>query len=610
MGFAVFLSAIGVISELSLVDVERTITLRSSTIQVISTAKIKNDGSKPVSNFTICFVETDQMKAAFVAAVNKDKKDLKVKKKETEDNIVHYRVTTPTAIEAGGVFEMTISAIFGNAFWPHPKKKTQFQAQSMKFTQTLHICSPYPVTKQTTILKRASKVLADDETSVSIIETEPKHTSDTAQALTFGPYQNVKPFSRERITALVANNNHCSYFTKIEREIEVSHWGNVAVVERFELKHGGAALEGDFNRVPFMWQGQGRATPAALKQLRAVLPRSSRQIDYRDFIGNISTSWVRKEAAGYVNVEMTPRYPIIGGWKAHWELWYNTPLKNVLQVDANDRTHFVLNVSFAHPYPGFYAEKVHTRVILPEGASTISLNAPRPVESALSYSWLWMDYSSQGRPVVEFTDSHFVLPEKMQLTTKFQVLYNFRSIYLLREPLYLSFFIFSLFLTYLIGIRSRLRILRHAQGAALDEVEHNMKICLYFIDAFDDLWNHLRNLIEQSELSAEKPVVHKWNAIFTKAKEQSKRLSDACDKIALKHTKDTLRKLMTKIKELTEIEHNHAQLRGGGERTSEGEKQIATCSSKASKLEEEVITTLRAATCDAERISNAKKKAN
>merc|ERR1712112_354468 len=103
------------------------------------------------------------------------------------------------------------------------------------------------------------------------------------------------------------------------------------------------------------------------------------------------------------------------------------------------------------------------------------------------------------------------------------------------------------------------------------------KICLYFIDAFDDLWNHLRNLIEQSELSAEKPVVHKWNAIFTKAKEQSKRLSDACDKIALKHTKDTLRKLMTKIKELTEIEHNHAQLRGGGERTSEGEKQIATC---------------------------------
>ena len=67
----------------------------------------------------------------------------------------------------------------------------------------------------------------------------------------YGPYKNVPPLSRAKLRVHYVNNYPFATFTTAEREIEVSHWGNVAVEEVYDLTHTGAKLVGGFSRADF-----------------------------------------------------------------------------------------------------------------------------------------------------------------------------------------------------------------------------------------------------------------------------------------------------------------------------------------------------------------------
>lgn len=40
-------------------------------------------------------------------------------------------------------------------------------------------------------------------------------------------------------------------FTKVEKVVEVSHWGNILTEEHYSLENIGAKLKGEFGRVNF-----------------------------------------------------------------------------------------------------------------------------------------------------------------------------------------------------------------------------------------------------------------------------------------------------------------------------------------------------------------------
>lgn len=52
------------------------------------------------------------------------------------------------------------------------------------------------------------------------------------------------------------NNAPFLTITNLERLIEVSHWGNIAVEETIDLKHCGAALKGPFSRYDYQRETQ------------------------------------------------------------------------------------------------------------------------------------------------------------------------------------------------------------------------------------------------------------------------------------------------------------------------------------------------------------------
>jgi oligosaccharyltransferase complex subunit alpha (ribophorin I) len=61
--------------------------------------------------------------------------------------------------------------------------------------------------------------------------------------VTYGPYREVQPFAYEPFTVHAMNNKPFARFTSAVREVEVSHWGNVAIEEIYELVHAGTATD-------------------------------------------------------------------------------------------------------------------------------------------------------------------------------------------------------------------------------------------------------------------------------------------------------------------------------------------------------------------------------
>ena len=98
---------------------------------------------------------------------------------------------------------------------------------------------------------------------------------------------------------------------------QISHWGNIAVTEEYQIENIGAKLIGEFGRIDYDDGVTGGKN--ALKKIRAKLPLRAWGLWYRDEIGNVSTSNARREM-NEVDLELTPRFRILGGWKSNYDI--------------------------------------------------------------------------------------------------------------------------------------------------------------------------------------------------------------------------------------------------------------------------------------------------
>jgi oligosaccharyltransferase complex subunit alpha (ribophorin I) len=65
--------------------------------------------------------------------------------------------------------------------------------------------------------------------------------------------------------------------TTLLKEITVSHWGNIYVDERYEIRHAGAKHNGAFSRLKYSYQ---HGVGASFREVRAKLPASAHSIYY------------------------------------------------------------------------------------------------------------------------------------------------------------------------------------------------------------------------------------------------------------------------------------------------------------------------------------------
>lgn len=149
---------------------------------------------------------------------------------------------------------------------------------------------------------------------------------------------------------------------------------------------------------------------------------------------------------------MTPRFPILGGWKSNFNIGYNLPSKFLVSVDDDNR--YSLNVSFGMPFEDIIAKNYTVSVALPEGASDIELKLPIDSKYTVTQEKYYSFLDLFGRPMVNINIKNAYDIHKVY----FQINYNYSSGWMLFKPILLILFFFTIFLGLIISSRTELSL--------------------------------------------------------------------------------------------------------------------------------------------------------
>ena len=111
-----------------------------------------------------------------------------------------YRIELSEPLDAGKDSTVEVDTVFGHSLRPYPSEITQAEKQYVQFEANAYFYSPYTTTTQTTVAN-----LPSDKTE-SYTEV-PKPVAKSESAITYGPYENVEPFSQVCYSCIVLTIN-------------------------------------------------------------------------------------------------------------------------------------------------------------------------------------------------------------------------------------------------------------------------------------------------------------------------------------------------------------------------------------------------------------------
>jgi oligosaccharyltransferase complex subunit alpha (ribophorin I) len=404
-------------------EIVRNIDASSSIVTV--TLSVKASGLE--GGYNLMFPDATAARLAFLEVTDKDKNVYTVRAPQTDGVNSHFVVETGAQESA----TLKVKAVFTELLEMYPAKITQLEEQRVRLTDNHYVLSPYHTVSQKTTVKLASSAVE------SYTRLEPN--SKKGERIVYGPYKEIPAMSMAPMVIHSVNNKPFAKLTRAEREIEVSHWGNIAVEETYELRNVGANLDGGFSRLDYQMQ---RSTDSpSFAGLTAFLPKEARDIYYRDQIGNISTSDITANEDD-LQMDVNTRFPLFGGWKTEFYIGYNVPASLALFVDENDR--YSLHFDYFTIFQDVWVEGMEIKVVLPEGCTDIDVKLPYDVtEMVDTKRFTYLDSKlNGGRPVVTIRAKNVVENHSEQVV----ISYNFEKSRMLVEPFMLVGFFFAIFL--------------------------------------------------------------------------------------------------------------------------------------------------------------------
>lgn len=432
------------------IDISSQILKGSSVITFI------NEG-EAVSAVTFALSEEESEGLSYIQATENKMLDVKLKitkDSATKAGFASYKITLAKPLAKGESIVLKVEYRVTQILTPLPAKITQLENQFVVYEGSAYVAAAYPVITQKTTIKLSQGKL-NSFTNVSPSTKE-------SNRVNYGPYENQEAYVNKPIKVHYENNSPFIVATQVDRLIEISQWGNIAVEENIQLVNVGAKLEGAFSRLDFQLDRRGSKMPALQKYL-TVLPAAAKDIYYRDVIGNISTSDV-KLRKNSVDVEIQPRFPLFGGWKTTYTIGYNLPSHAHLYKKENQ---FVLKMKFLdHILDNLVVEKLSTKVVLPETASNVKIATPysverRPDEHIATY------LDTTGRTVIVLQKQNLVDNHIQYFTMS----YDFDATNMFREPLMASAAFFILFLSIIVYVRFDFTIVADASKDARDRLQ-------------------------------------------------------------------------------------------------------------------------------------------
>lgn len=426
-------------------EVRRFIFPRDSTVEIATNIKAKNTGTSPSSSI---FVGIDGSFAdkigQIVATIGEAPLSLTSVPGPDNSKLWQVRLNQPVSPSETVSFDLTMT--LGHVYKPVVAKSLQMEKNEILIEAPMYLYSPY-TTKESATSFRFVPTLQ----TVSVIA--PAESKPTGSEVTWAS-KPLKSYEADKMIIRTPFAGPIPVISTARRVIEVSQWGNVAVVEEYRLLNEAAALEGEFSRIPFAFEKNGNGNPLLkvdgyLPSLTGILPRYARNLQYFDVIGNVSSSHAHRAGKQYVMVSLEPRFPLLGGWKTEFQFQYDMPLKYLVKDESASES-MEIQLPLNHPFNGVYTDAFEIELLLPEGSTDIVIDAPREI-SQIEYGKKrsWLDTPIVGGHVVAKFQvaGGFTLAQKDALNHKFTVNYKLSTFWKYRPALLLAFYFLVLLLT-------------------------------------------------------------------------------------------------------------------------------------------------------------------
>lgn len=419
-------------------NVERTIDLTSQLVKITSIITLENTGKESTRSYLVVLEPSSVDKLSYISARDSLKEELPIKPVKVSDrtNNTFYSVELKQPLASGRSVVFSLETVFTESLIPYPSRITQKERQLVRYFGNHYFYTPYTTSRQTTTVTLYSK------TPENYTKLKPVTVSDST--LTYGPYNDIAAFTLDQMIVHYENNSPFMTVTRLERLIEISHWGNIAVEEDIEIVHTGAKLKGSFSR--YDYQRDTSSSHHSIKAYKTILPAAAHSIYYRDSNGNISTSQVRVRK-DWIELELRPRFPLFGGWRSSYTLGYSVPSYQYLFKKSS--TQYVLHMRFLdHVFDDMHVAHLETVIVLPVGVKNVKVNPPYSVTRLPDYvTYKYLD--TIGRLVIRLKKENLVEQHIQDL----EIVYDWQPVLLFHEPILVSAALYLIFIVVIIYVR-------------------------------------------------------------------------------------------------------------------------------------------------------------
>ena len=142
-------------------------------------------------------------------------------------------VSLPAPLAAGKSIHLEISEIYYGGMRAFPTEIKQMDTQLVIVEHNLYYSSPYETEIQNAKINIGTKKT----------ESFPKQGKQEGNNVKYNEINAASANSVQRVRIHYENNSPFLVVEQLEREVEVSHWGNVAITDKIWLKHAGAQLK-------------------------------------------------------------------------------------------------------------------------------------------------------------------------------------------------------------------------------------------------------------------------------------------------------------------------------------------------------------------------------
>ncbi|KAJ2157178.1 dolichyl-diphosphooligosaccharide--protein glycosyltransferase subunit 1 [Coemansia sp. RSA 552] len=351
-------------------------------------------------------------------------------------------------LQPGQKISLNIDLTLLSSVEPRPAVVSQTGDQTWVWTDNVLVTSAYPTRKQKTVVQTRGDIRR---------VTEVAETKKERRSVTFGPYtdsrdQEVEVHFQDNTEQLEALTHRREYF--------VSHWADdLNVLEHYVLRNRAPKVDA-FDKVKQAVAKFMKNRDNFVKSLLIKVPADARNMYVVDEIGNVSTSAVtgRRRVKGqspFKVMQLSPRYPMAGGWNYTWWHGYSVPLSTHLRMQGSRYKLLVPfigtifgSASSDDELPLSALDKTNAAVrdyelhiTLPEGASGVEVHVPMEVDSvSLQPFSYYLD--STGRTVVNIS-THNVPPDAH--LAQVLVEYNYTAASLWQKPVCVALVVGLLF---------------------------------------------------------------------------------------------------------------------------------------------------------------------